>query len=194
MPSRRHEKQQGSEHAPLLFLDIDDVLCVSHHHGGREAARALGARREAGAEPFPWETMFEEEARLTLDLLMQRARPRIIVTSTWLGLFNRAAMAEVFRLTGLASVADAMHEQWDAPQNRFETRLAAIERWLSTNHCGESFAVLDDFVSGTGLTGSSLEREGRVVLCEVGRGLHLWLLPALEAALKLPVKGRNLGL
>ena len=184
------ESQRKVGRPPLLFLDIDDVLCVSHQHGGRQAAQALNTRLEAGAIPFPWEQLFEEEARLALDLLMQRTGPRIIVTSTWLVLFNRAAMAEVFRLSGLARIADALHPQWDAPQNRFETRLAAIERWLSANHLGEAFAVLDDCESGTAIAGSSMEREGRVILCEVGRGLHRGQLPALEAALALPAKGR----
>lgn len=187
-PALGDEVQRGSERAPLLFLDIDDVLCISHHHGGRQAALALNPRRAADAAPFPWEQLFEEEARLALNLLMERARPRIVVTSTWLALFNRAAMTEVFRLSGLPRVADAMHAQWDAPQNRFETRLAAVERWLAANHRGEAFAVLDDRESGTGLTGSLMEREGRVVFCEVGRGLHVGLLPALEAALTVPTK------
>lgn len=174
--------------SPLLFLDIDGVLCSNRICGGRHAAQALRARQNPGDSAFSWNELFESEALVALDLLMQRSMPHVVITSTWLILFNRAGMEEVFRLTGLGRVADAFHTQWDAPQNRFESRLAAIERWLASNHDGQPFAVLDDGESGSGLRDSKMERDGRVVLCEDGIGLHGGNLPSLEAALSSPPK------
>jgi len=184
--SRTGPVAHGASPMSLLFLDIDDVLCTNVAYGGRHAALALRSQNSSGVHAFPWRELFLGEACAALNLLMERHQPRVVVTSTWMMLFNKAAMVEVFNLTGLERVAVALHPHWDAPQNRFETRLSAVERWLKANHEGEPFAVLDDIESGTGLANSTLERDGRVVLCEPGKGLHAGLLPALEAALRKP--------
>ena len=88
----------------------------------------------------------------------------------------------MFQQTGLGAVADALHANWEAPQDRFATRLQAIEKWLKANYRGESLVVLDDKHSGTGLRGSRLDSAGCVVLCEGGVGLHAGHLPVIRKA------------
>lgn len=48
---------------------------------------------------------------------------------------------------------------------------------------GERFVVLDDAVSGTGLEGSALDMQGRLILCDVDVGLHAGHLPKVRRAL-----------
>ena len=97
---------------------------------------------------------------------------------------QRDSFETLFRLTGLAEVADALHEKWEAPPTRGMTRLQAIEKWLAAHYRGEPLFVLDDELSGTGLRGSRLDKAGCVLLCQKGVGLHAGHLPAAARAPK----------
>jgi hypothetical protein len=85
---------------------------------------------------------------------------------------------------GGVAVADALHTAWEAPPTLGDTRHDAILRWLNAHYEGQSFVVLDDVTSGTGLRGSSLDKAGCVVLCEQDVGLHEGHLPLVRLALK----------
>jgi hypothetical protein len=160
---------------PLLFLDFDDVICINSPYGGYDVLA-----------PNPPEDLYARlwhpPAVQTLLAIIYEHRPAIVITTSWLRLMSREGFEALFRRTGLQAVADSLHVAWEAPPER-GSRLNAIERWLTANHAGEPLVVLDDTQSGTGLSGSSLDQAGCVVLCEETVGLHAGHLPAVQVAL-----------
>ena len=161
---------------PLLFLDFDDVLCINSPYGGYDVFAADGPTDL-------WERLWHPPAAQTLLAVLEAHQPRVVVTTSWLRLMERPGFEGLFRRTGLAPVADALHEAWEAPQRLGATRLQAIEQWLNARYQGEPLVVLDDVLSGTGLRGSRLDKAGCVVLCEEGVGLHAGHRPAIDRAL-----------
>lgn len=94
----------------------------------------------------------------------------------------------MFERCGMKFVVDQLHDAWEASQTPRMTRLQAIEQWLTKNHHGEPFVVLDDSLSGSGLAGSTLQSQGRVVLCKVNAGLNSSDLPLVRRALSKRVR------
>lgn len=161
---------------PLLFLDIDDVLCLNDPYGGRHLSIA----------PPPadlWARLFASSAVEVLNVVLEEHSPAVVLTTSWLQLLDRTGFETVFTRTGLPALGSALHERWEAPQNRGATRLQAVEAWLAKHHQEEAFVVLDDDESGTGLRGSRLDRQRRVVLCEVATGLQRHHLEPVRRAL-----------
>lgn len=165
--------------APTLFLDFDDVLCLSRPYGGYDAFQTFSPRP---ADLF--ERLWHPPAAEALRELVNEHQPQIVITSSWLIMSDqREAFTDLFRWTDLSAVSERLHDAWEAPADRGMTRLKAIERWLATHYRGEPLVVLDDDVSGTGLRGSRLDRAGCVVLCEPDVGLHRGHLPLVRRAL-----------
>jgi hypothetical protein len=157
---------------PILFLDIDDVLCINSPYGGHDLVT-----RPHPADLF--ERLFQDVAKEVLLSVLAEHAPRVVITSSWLKLLDRQGFDGLFRATGLGSVAHSLHDAWEALQDRGMTRAAAIERWLRQYGEDEPFVVLDDMLSGTGLASSRFKKAGRLVLCEAGVGLepkHLGLI------------------
>jgi hypothetical protein len=156
---------------PLLFLDLDDVLCIV-----------------TGPEAFQTPTaLWHPPAVRVLRTVLETHRPRVVLTTGWLRLLTRDGFEALFRRSGLTELADALDNQrWDAPAVGSDTRLKAIETWLYAYHQGEPLVVLDDEMSGTGLRDSWLDRDNRVVWCELGVGLYDGHLPAVANALERP--------
>jgi len=165
---------------PLVFLDLDDVLCTGKPYGGYDVFQ-LTDDRPADL----WERLWHPPAVHALLKVMEEHRPQVVMTTSWLRLLERDGFVELFRRTGLAVVADAFHPSWQAPQDLRATRRRAVEKWLFAHYWGEPLVVLDDVHSGTGLRGSALDTAGCVVLCEVGVGLHAGHLPAVARALEV---------
>lgn len=150
---------------PTLFLDFDDVICVNGVYGGYDVIA-----------PDPpadlWEHLFHAPAVATLLQIIEDHEPQVVITTSWLRFLTREALETILRKTNLAPVADALHNQWEAPQDAGCDRLQAIQKWLMANHQGEPLVILDDEASGTGLRGSELDKAGCVVLCLENVGLH----------------------
>lgn len=164
---------------PTCFLDLDDVLCLNHPYGGHHL-------RSLGTQVFPfdfWGRLFDQTAKGVLLQVVEEFNPRFVLTTSWLRFLERGGFIQIFGRTGLTAVATGLHEHDDAPQLYGETRLDAVERWLDAYHQGENFVVIDDELSGSGLAGSSLDRTGRVVMCEVGKGLQPQQLELTRLAL-----------
>jgi hypothetical protein len=171
---------------PVIFLDLDDVLCLNSPYGGYDVL----------TKPWPddlWQRLFVAEARFVLLAALHHTNSRVVVTTSWLRFLERSGFEAMFRETGLGAVADALHLEWEAPEDRGMTRCAAIDRWLSRHHDGEPYVVLDDECSGTGLRGSSHDRQGRVVLCAEGVGLRASDVTAINAALSTPCRPLRRG-
>lgn len=170
----------------LVFLDFDEVICLNEPYGGNDLM--------ASEKPDDlWERLFHKPAVETLERILIEFEPRVVITTSWLWLMERGGFEALFAKCGMCFVAARLHEAWEAPQLARATRLHAIERWLSVHHRGEPFVVLDDVMSGTGLTESQLAATGRVVLCEVGVGLHAGHLAQVRQALRTPVRSLSGG-
>lgn len=176
MPAVDPGVQQGT-----LLLDIDDTLCLNDPFGCLHARLALMRPWELPSDI--WDRLFSLEAVEVLNELMAERKPRVVITSSWLALFERAHFVEVFKRVGLPAVGASLHEAWAAPQNRGTSRLDSISAWMKQHHCGEPFLLLDDFQSGESLVGSDWEKAGNVVLCAVGDGFRRNHLPAALRAL-----------
>jgi hypothetical protein len=162
----------------VLFLDFDDIICLSKPYGGFDLFDTSSAR-----PADLYERLWHLPAKATLLSILDELSPRIVITTSWLRLMDRAGFEDLFRRTGLERVAEALHEHWEAPADRGISRHDAIRRWMYSRYAGEPVVVLDDVLSGTGLRGSKLDRVERVVFCEVGVGLHDGHLSRVRRAL-----------
>lgn len=164
---------------PLLFLDMDDVLCLNDPYGGYDVLLASNS----DAPDDLWQKLFHPTAKTVLLRVLEEHRPTVVLTTSWIRFIERSGFEAVFKKTGLELLSASLHDAWEAPQLHGQTRCQAIEGWLSKHQAGEPFVVLDDKVSGTGLEGSKLYKAGRVILCDVGVGLQETHLLATRAAL-----------
>jgi len=167
---------------PIVFLDFDDIVVLNHTYGAYDLFAP-------NPPPELWTQLFDRAAMALLRGVLKEFDARVVITSSWLRLLDRDGLVALCAKTGHQFLADALHGAWEAPQNRFQTRAQAIERWLASNHRGEPFVILDDALSGTGLVGSAFDKSGRVVMCEVGIGLLASHIPAISVALNAPLKG-----
>ena len=181
---------------PLVFLDIDDVLCMSSPYGGYDAIRLVKNRH-----PRPDEVckhLFVESARHVLEQVHTQMHGRLnyVISSTWREHFDRKQLASVLSRGGLGFVADSLLEgaRWrTSPKYGRARRADEIAQWLDLHHAGEPFVILDDTSSGPSLAPALTDPghpfAGRVVLCQENVGLVAdHVVPILEA-LRRPVRG-----
>jgi hypothetical protein len=164
---------------PIVFLDFDEVIVLN-----REGK--LGGYDLLASNPPPelWSTLFERAAVGVLIELLEEFNARVVLTTSWRRFMLREAFEELFYRTGLAQIATALHDSWETPLERGDSRCEAIDRWLSGHHLGEPYVILDDELSGSGLRGSRHDEAARVVLCDQEVGLHRHQLPLVRAALR----------
>ena len=164
---------------PLLFLDFDDVIVLNlpGQFGGYDVIAP-------NPPPELWSQLFHAPATQVLEEVLAEHDARVVITTSWLRFMMWDGFERLFTMAGLEGLSDRLDDAWEAPQNRGETRAQAIERWLAAHHRGEPYVILDDELSGTGLSRSMHEQRGRLVLCKEGVGLHRGHLPAIHAALR----------
>lgn len=153
--------------APIILLDFDDVIVLNRpgEYGGYDVMAP-------SPPPEIWTHIFDDLAtRILLDAVTAH-EARIVLTTSWLRILERASFERMFELAGLTALSQQLHTACEAPQFHGETRLQAIDRWLAQHHHGEPYIVLDDQLSGTGLRGSVHAKRKRLVLCEVNVGLQ----------------------
>jgi hypothetical protein len=166
--------------SPLVFLDFDDVLAINRTYSGYDVV-------SPGPKPADlYEKLFHKPAVALLLHVIDVHDPKIVITTSWLRFFERAAMEQLLINTRMSAVAGALHPQWEAPADRLMSRLGQIDRWLAANHNGESYVVLDDWTSGTELSASMHDLDERVVFCDEGVGLHRGHWPQITKALSTP--------
>jgi len=196
---------------PVIFLDIDDVICINSPCGGFDAIAAVNGRHVNPA--WVYQRLFEPGAVSALKQVHDEmdAAVRYVISSTWRESFGREQLEVVFRRTGLSFVADRLQEgeMWRT-QPKFDRsrRIDEIAQWLDRHHQGEAFAILDDTHSGASLMptvqpASMLSSNvpaprhssesalhpfaGRVVLCDESVGLTSDHVPFILAALRRAV-------
>lgn len=169
---------------PLLLLDVDDVLALNTHYGGRQARTAIFRPERAPADLY--EKLFSSDAVSALNALLLEFNPRVVLTTSWLMLFTREEFLELFKKTGVDIGDDDFHEHWDAPEDYGVGRAISIGKWLEDHHAGENLLILDDVCSGAALIDSPWQRAGHVVLCDENVGFHHGLLEAAREAIQTP--------
>ena len=178
---------------PIVFLDIDDVLCLNDPYGGSDALEAVKGRH---ADPDTvLREIFAAEPKRVLESVHEQmgGRLRYVISSSWRQAFSREQIERVFRSAHIGFVAAGLHEQWETPSSlRVMGRIEEIESWLRRHHQGEPLVVIDDDYSCTTLAGidegSMHPLSERVVLCTVGVGLAAEHLPIIVDALRRPFR------
>lgn len=171
------DRDDAPEGTPILFLDIDDVICLSVPFGGYDAIEAINSRRSC--PELVYQSLFHRSAVDQLRAVHEalHGRLRYVLTSTWRLHMNRTQLSEVFRRSGLAFICDNMERKsrWCTPSWPDRTRLDEIAEWLGKHGKGESFAVVDDTFSGFSLAEAAPSKlepfNGRIVLCDEKVGL-----------------------
>jgi hypothetical protein len=181
MPQAGDASGDATGMQPIVFLDFDEVIVLN------EPGRFGGYDALAPNPPFElWSRLFHAPAVATLIEALEEHDARVVITTSWLRFMLRPALEGVFEHTGLQRISHRLHDAWEAPQQSRETRLNAINRWLSENHRGEPYVILDDADSGTGLRGSRHDLERRVVMCDPKTCLQRTQLGAIRFALTAP--------
>lgn len=185
----------------IVFLDIDDVLCLNAPYGGHAAILALTGRHSNPSDVY--ERLFHRRTRGVLKDVHERLMGRVqyVISSTWREYLDRKCMFDVFNATNMDFVANAMYDgrAWSTPVSRGRgSRADEIGEWLRNHHEGEPFVILDDTLSGSSL-GFALENPlhpfaGRVLLCEEWEGLLERHVPFIVSALERPAKREGAAL
>ena len=187
-----HDRNPAS---PLMFLDIDDVLCLSSPYGGFAAIAAVNGQHVNPAAVY--RELFAAGAVQALKRVHDEmdARVRYVISSTWRESFAREQLELLFRRSGLGFVADSLVEgrAWRTPSKlRLGQRVDEIAQWLDHCHQGEAFVIVDDTHSGGSLLRALNARRGakphlfagRVVLCQEYVGLTDAHVPTIVDALR----------
>lgn len=164
---------------PVLFLDFDDVLCLNRPYGGNHLL----------LQPQPADLhlrLWHPPALAALLEVVERAQPAIVLTTTWLRFLDLSAARGLFNRTNAALLGQRLHPCGEAPQQVGQTRLYAIDAWISVHGQPSAYAILDDTESGTGLAGSRHDAAGRVFFCEVNEGFSTKNVTSVLKALRIP--------
>lgn len=154
---------------PVVFLDLDDVLCVSKEYNSFQVMMCF--RENQLDWPELWAGLVDPHAARNLRLLHDDFEPQYVVSSSWSTYLDQTQMGEVFARTQLHFVQQNLHDQWTTPRASSWSRREEIEAWLEKFHTpSQPFLVLDDMESGWTLAQSPLMSQGHVVLCEAYQG------------------------
>ena len=166
---------------PVILLDFDDVIVLNRpgEFGGFDVIAP-------NPPPELWSRLFHAPATQVLVEALYEHGAQVVITTSWLRFMLREGFERLFAKPGLGVLNPSLHDAWEAPQNRGETRAQAIDRWLAAHHRGEPYVILDDELSGTGLRHSVHDRRGRLILCNENVGLHRGHMAAIRWALSRP--------
>ena len=171
---------------PLVFLDIDDVLCVHRTLNTRDVLAVLAGDDTVAASTV-WQHIFHRHAVENLRQLNDEFQPWYVISSSWTLHLTREQLCATFVATGLGFVSENLHEHWCTPRDDDSYRLVEIDAWLDTHAwrgprllAQAPFVIIDDELSGQSLVGSHLE--GQTVFCDALGG---FLYPQFQAARKI---------
>ena len=190
--SGAHHRVTDRPLRPIVFLDIDDVLCLSDPYGGYDAIAAVNDQHLNPKSVY--RELFTTTAVNALKRVHERmdARVQYVISSTWRESFARHDLVAVFRRARLGFVAERLvaGEAWRTPPKfQRSQRVHEIAQWLDQNHRGEPFVIVDDTLSGASLIPARAATHitshpfaGRVVLCQERVGLtDAHVQPILDA-------------
>lgn len=171
---------------PLVFLDIDDVLCVHRTLNTKDILAVLASDETVDADEV-WQHIFHRHAVENLRQLNDEFQPWYVISSSWTLHLTRAQLCEAFGETGLSFVADNLHVAWCTPRDADSYRLVEIDAWLDLHAwrgtrlmAPAQFVIIDDVRSGESLVGSHVEQ--LTVFCDASVG---FLYPQFQAARRI---------
>lgn len=154
---------------PLVFLDMDDVLCLDDVHHSGKMLKIF--EQKIPDYPEIWERLVDAGAAENLHQLHAEFNPLYVVSSSWATYLNREQMCEALTRTQLQFVVANLHAEWRTPRALSSSRRDEIEWWLEAHRePSQPFIIIDDSWSGTRLAHSPLALDGHVVLCRSGFG------------------------
>lgn len=171
-PPRGFSPQRRCQARPLVFLDIDGVLCPNEPFTGFDALHALGIYTPYHSinQPDPvrlWQDLFSEEARVHLNQLAHDLDPEFVISSNWNRWFTKERLSRVFHCTGMGGIVRRLHPDWKTENDNGEPRRDAVEWWLMYHPERSSrWLAIDDSASGRSFIGSPHLAAGNVVLCD----------------------------
>lgn len=157
---------------PLVFLDIDGVLCPNEPFTGHDALHALGiwTPYRSWHQPNPerlWRDLFSEEARHHLNQLASDIDPEFVISSNWNRWFSKEKLCQIFHCTGMSGIVQRLHPDWKSANGEHAPRRDAIEWWLALHpERNGRWLAIDDSASGHSFIGSPELAAGKVVLCD----------------------------
>ncbi|MFO1262493.1 MAG: HAD domain-containing protein [Rhodoferax sp.] len=161
----------------VLFLDLDDVLCLNNPFGGYDVLELLlevrsGHKTEADLQAI-WNQLFDDGAKANLANIHDEFAPVYVMSTSWSRFCDRSLLEAILQSTGLSFVADNLHEDWETEKATGQTRAEQVRSWLHRHPEFERrWVVIDDEASGSGLNSDWFAADGPfVVLCDVGIGL-----------------------
>lgn len=180
-------------------MDFDDVICLNNTCGGYDAIHALArVAKEPGLsfDDFQdlWEQLFDANAKGYLRALHDEFSPWYVLTTSWWWLLEKDALEQILRRGGLEFVANNLHASWATPKGpRPDVRAREISDWLGRNaEFADSWVVLDDELSGTGLADWQIQERGPfIVLCQENVGLTEVEFKKLQEAFRLRAKSAH---
>jgi hypothetical protein len=116
---------------PLIFLDIDDVLCIGEELNSAQVMFCF--KNEDLDWPDLWENVIDTSVAERLKSLHDEFSPLYIVNSSWASYLSRTQMSEVFSRTKLSFVQEKMHEEWCSSQPRKNFGLTNTTRSIEMN-------------------------------------------------------------
>ena len=171
---------------PVVFLDIDDVLCVSRTLNTRQVLEALSHQPTAAEEQI-WQQIFHSMAMENLRQLDHEFDPWYVISSSWTLHLTKQQLCAAFTATGLNFVPENLHPHWCTPRHEGSNRLNEIDAWLDAHHwrgwrlrAPLPFVIIDDVLSGQSLFGTDLQKQA--VFCDVDTG---FLYPQLQTARRI---------
>lgn len=158
-----------SDASPLVFLDMDDVLCLDDVHHSGQMLKIF--EQKIADYPEMWERLVDAGAAENLRQLHAEFSPAYVISSSWATYLDREQMCEALTRTQLQFVVENLHAEWRTPRALSSSRRDEIEWWLEAHRkpC-QPFIIIDDSWSGTRLAHSPLAWDGHVVLCKGGFG------------------------
>ncbi|MYM23234.1 hypothetical protein GTP46_11310 [Duganella sp. FT135W] len=184
------QHQNFKQVKPVVFLDIDDVLCVHRTLNTRQVLAALAGDETVNADEV-WQQIFHPAARENLRVLDEEFSPTYVISSSWTLHLDKQQLRETFWRTGIGFVADNLHQVPFTPRDEDSYRLVEIDAWLDTylapalsQASSTTYLIIDDVISGQSLLGSHLE--DRTVFCDAWTG---FTYPKLVTAQKILRRG-----
>ena len=87
-----------SMHRPVIFLDIDDVLCPNQPYGVSHLSDVLYNPERASPELY--DKLFSKKAIGVLNQLVAEFNPCVVLTTSWLLLLQRQHFVDLFNRSG----------------------------------------------------------------------------------------------
>lgn len=117
---------------PIVFLDMDDVLCVDSRYSSIEVMDAF--KDLSSKNPELWANLISPEARTNLGELHREFFPQYVISSSWSYNIEQWQMKEVFERTGLEFIAANLLKKWTIPKRLGSSKTNEISNQTVKSH------------------------------------------------------------